>query len=101
MLLFAWPTLAADSTVAARSVGCQIAGIGLLHLLLHLPRLFCATRQPFSLLPALAKKMRIKKQNAAELLSKSEIQLIFEMKTWKETNASNISGNSQENAASH
>ena len=47
----AGPAPAADSAAAARSGGCQFAGIGLLHLELHL--LFCVTRQPYSLLHAL------------------------------------------------
>ena len=51
LLLPAGPAPAADSAVAARSGRCQIAGIRLLHLQMHL--LFCATRQPFSLLHAL------------------------------------------------
>ena len=48
LLLPSGPAKAADSAVAARRGGCQFAGIGFLHLPLHLP--LCATRQQFSLL---------------------------------------------------
>ena len=51
LLLPDWPALAASSAAAARSGGCQFAGITLLHPPLHL--LLCATRQSFSQLHAL------------------------------------------------
>ena len=51
LLLPSGPVPATDSAVTARSEGSQFVGIRLLHLQLHL--LLCATRQLFSLLPAL------------------------------------------------
>ena len=51
LLLPAGPAQAKEGAVAARSGGCQFAGIRLLHLQLHL--LLCATRQPWRALHAL------------------------------------------------
>ena len=51
LLLPAGPAPAKGSTVAARSGGCQFAGIRFLHLQLHL--LVCSTRQPWRVLHAL------------------------------------------------